>query len=121
MLSFTGLNMKPHLVAMPQLAVQLTTASPLYMAQYPEPGPGALSECLCNATAFEIAYARAHKNMRALVMNLFLFHKRAELGGRGGCYTSNRGSVSYLGLGWTCNRIVYPYSAFLLDKSAYGS
>ncbi|KIM94017.1 hypothetical protein OIDMADRAFT_45843 [Oidiodendron maius Zn] len=34
---------------------------------------GALSECLCNVTAYELAYARAPKNMRGLVISLFLF------------------------------------------------
>jgi dipeptide/tripeptide permease len=35
---------------------------------------GALSECFCNVTAYELAYARSPKNMRALVMSLFLFN-----------------------------------------------
>lgn len=33
---------------------------------------GAMSECFCQVTAYEIAYARAPKNMRALVMSIFL-------------------------------------------------
>ena len=41
--------------------------------QIPNVSLGALSECLCNVTAYELAYARAPKNMRALVMSLFLF------------------------------------------------
>ncbi|KAF2404766.1 putative MFS peptide transporter [Trichodelitschia bisporula] len=34
---------------------------------------GAMSECFCQVTAYEIAYARSPKNMRALVMSIFLF------------------------------------------------
>ncbi|KAK8431968.1 putative MFS peptide transporter [Phyllosticta citricarpa] len=34
---------------------------------------GALSECFCNVTAYELAYARSPKSMRALVVSLFLF------------------------------------------------
>lgn len=41
--------------------------------QVPNTALGALSECFCNVTAYELAYARAPKNMRALVMSLFLF------------------------------------------------
>lgn len=41
--------------------------------QVPNSALGALSECFCNVTAYELAYARAPKNMRALVMSLFLF------------------------------------------------
>jgi dipeptide/tripeptide permease len=41
--------------------------------QVPNVALGALSECLCNVTAYELAYARSPKNMRALVMSLFLF------------------------------------------------
>lgn len=41
--------------------------------QVPNTALGAISECFCNVTAYELAYARAPKNMRALVMSLFLF------------------------------------------------
>ncbi len=34
---------------------------------------GALSECFCNVSAYELAYARAPPNMKSLVMALFLF------------------------------------------------
>lgn len=34
---------------------------------------GAMSECFCNVTAYELAYSRAPKGMKALVMALFLF------------------------------------------------
>ena len=34
---------------------------------------GALSECFCNVTAYELAYARSPKNMKGLVFALFLF------------------------------------------------
>jgi len=34
---------------------------------------GAMSECFCQVTAYEIAYARAPKNMKALVMAILLF------------------------------------------------
>ena len=51
-----------------------TGVSPLSVwLQIPTVALGALSECLCNVTAYELAYARAPKNMRALVMSLFLF------------------------------------------------
>lgn len=33
---------------------------------------GALSECFCNVTAYELAYARAPEGMKALVMSVFL-------------------------------------------------
>lgn len=33
---------------------------------------GALSECFCQVTAFEIAYARSPKSMKAIVMSIFL-------------------------------------------------
>lgn len=41
--------------------------------QIPNVALGALSECFCNVTAYELAYARSPKNMKALVMALFLF------------------------------------------------
>jgi MFS family permease len=51
-----------------------TGVSPLNIwLQVPNVSLGAISECLCNVTAYELAYARAPKNMRALVMSLFLF------------------------------------------------
>src|ERR1700761_7129454 len=34
---------------------------------------GAMSECFCQVTGYEIAYARSPKNMKALVMSIFLF------------------------------------------------
>jgi dipeptide/tripeptide permease len=34
---------------------------------------GALSECFCNMTAYELAYSRAPPSMRGLVMAVFLF------------------------------------------------
>jgi len=34
---------------------------------------GAFSECFCQITAYEIAYARSPKNMKALVLSIFLF------------------------------------------------
>lgn len=42
-------------------------------AQVPVMSLGAISECFCQVTAYEIAYARSPKNMRALVMAFFLF------------------------------------------------
>jgi dipeptide/tripeptide permease len=33
---------------------------------------GAMSECFCQVTAFEIAYARSPKSMKAIVMSIFL-------------------------------------------------
>jgi len=42
-------------------------------AQIPVVVLGALSECFCQVTAYEIAYARSPKNMKALVMAIFLF------------------------------------------------
>ena len=41
--------------------------------QVPNSALGAISECFCNVTAYELAYARAPKNMRSLVVSLFLF------------------------------------------------
>lgn len=41
--------------------------------QIPNVALGALSECLCNVTAYELAYARSPPGMKALVMSLFLF------------------------------------------------
>ncbi|KAK7534140.1 POT family-domain-containing protein [Phyllosticta citribraziliensis] len=41
--------------------------------QVPVYSLGALSECFCNVTAYELAYARSPKSMRALVVSLFLF------------------------------------------------
>lgn len=50
------------------------TVSPLNIwLQIPNVALGALSECFCNVTAYELAYARSPKNMKALVMALFLF------------------------------------------------
>ena len=51
-----------------------TGVSPLSIwLQIPNVALGALSECFCNVTAYELAYARSPKNMRALVVSLFLF------------------------------------------------
>ncbi|KAJ6095175.1 MFS peptide transporter [Penicillium canescens] len=33
----------------------------------------ALSECFCNATAYELAYARSPPNIKSLVVAIFLF------------------------------------------------
>ncbi|EPQ59685.1 MFS peptide transporter [Gloeophyllum trabeum ATCC 11539] len=41
--------------------------------QVPNYALGALSECLCNVTAYEMAYARSPKSMKSLVMSIFLF------------------------------------------------
>lgn len=41
--------------------------------QVPSYALGALSECFCNVTAYELAYSRAPPNMTGLVMALFLF------------------------------------------------
>jgi dipeptide/tripeptide permease len=41
--------------------------------QIPMISLGAISECFCQVTAYEIAYARSPKNMKALVMSIFLF------------------------------------------------
>lgn len=51
-----------------------TGVSPLSVwVQIPNVALGALSECFCNVTAYELAYARSPKNTRSLVMALFLF------------------------------------------------
>ncbi|MCJ1386880.1 hypothetical protein MMC17_010008 [Xylographa soralifera] len=42
--------------------------------QIPNVSLGAISECLCNVTAYEIAYARSPKGMKAVVMSFFLFN-----------------------------------------------
>lgn len=41
--------------------------------QIPNVALGALSECFCNVTAYELAYSRSPKGMRSLVMAIFLF------------------------------------------------
>lgn len=41
--------------------------------QIPNTVLGALSECFCNVTAYELAYSRAPPSMRGLVMAIFLF------------------------------------------------
>jgi dipeptide/tripeptide permease len=41
--------------------------------QVPNVSLGAISECLCDVTAYELAYSRSPKNMRSLVVSLFLF------------------------------------------------
>lgn len=41
--------------------------------QIPMISLGAISECFCQVTAYEIAYARSPKNMKAVVMSIFLF------------------------------------------------
>lgn len=51
-----------------------TGVSPLSVwIQIPNVALGALSECFCNVTAYELAYSRAPKGMKALVMAIFLF------------------------------------------------
>jgi dipeptide/tripeptide permease len=51
-----------------------TGVSPLSIwVQLPNVILGAISECFCQVTAYEIAYARSPKNMKALVMSIFLF------------------------------------------------
>ena len=42
--------------------------------QLPNVSLGAMSECFTNVTAYEIAYARSPKGMKAVVMSLFLFN-----------------------------------------------
>lgn len=42
--------------------------------QLPNVALGAISECFTNVTAYEIAYARSPKGMKAVVMSLFLFN-----------------------------------------------
>ncbi|CRG92670.1 Peptide transporter PTR2 [Talaromyces islandicus] len=41
--------------------------------QIPNTVLGALSECFCNVTAYELAYARSPESMKGLVMAIFLF------------------------------------------------
>ncbi|KAA8652671.1 putative MFS peptide transporter [Aspergillus tanneri] len=41
--------------------------------QIPNSVLGALSECFCNVTAYELAYARSPPSMRGLIMAIFLF------------------------------------------------
>lgn len=41
--------------------------------QIPNTVPGAVSECFCQVTASEIAYARSPPSMKGLVMAIFLF------------------------------------------------
>lgn len=41
--------------------------------QIPNVALGALSECFCNVTAYELAYSRSPPGMRSLVMAIFLF------------------------------------------------
>ncbi|KAK5130880.1 hypothetical protein LTR08_001601 [Meristemomyces frigidus] len=49
------------------------TVSPLNVwLQIPNVALGAISECFCNVTAYELAYARSPKGMKALVVSLFL-------------------------------------------------
>jgi dipeptide/tripeptide permease len=51
-----------------------TGVSPLSIwVQLPNVMLGAISECFCQVTAYEIAYARSPKNMKAVVMAIFLF------------------------------------------------
>lgn len=52
-----------------------TGVSPLTIWwQIPTVSLGAISECFCNVTAYEIAYARSPRGMKAIVMALFLFN-----------------------------------------------
>lgn len=41
--------------------------------QLPNQILGALSECFCNVTAYELAYSRSPKSMKGVVMAIFLF------------------------------------------------
>lgn len=41
--------------------------------QLPNTILGALSECFCNVTAYELAYSRSPRSMKGLVMAIFLF------------------------------------------------
>lgn len=41
--------------------------------QLPNTILGALSECFCNVTAYELAYSRSPRSMKGLVMAVFLF------------------------------------------------
>lgn len=51
-----------------------TGVSPLSIWwQVPNVALGAISECFCNVTAYEIAYARSPKDMKSVVFALFLF------------------------------------------------
>ncbi|KAF2720509.1 POT family protein [Polychaeton citri CBS 116435] len=51
-----------------------TGVSPLSVwLQIPNVALGALSECFCNVTAYELAYSRAPQGMKSLVYALFLF------------------------------------------------
>jgi dipeptide/tripeptide permease len=51
-----------------------TGVSPLSVwLQIPNFSLGAISECFCNVTAYELAYARSPKSMKGLVMAIFLF------------------------------------------------
>ncbi|KAG0650098.1 Peptide transporter PTR2 [Hyphodiscus hymeniophilus] len=51
-----------------------TGVSPLSVwLQIPNVALGAISECFCWVTAYELAYARSPKSMRSLVMAIFLF------------------------------------------------
>ena len=51
-----------------------TGVSPLNIwLQMPNVSLGAISECLCSVTAYELAYSRSPKNMRSLVVSIFLF------------------------------------------------
>ncbi|KAM0794956.1 POT family-domain-containing protein [Usnea florida] len=52
-----------------------TGVSPLSIWwQVPNVALGAISECFCNVTAYEIAYARSPKSMKSVVFALFLFN-----------------------------------------------
>ena len=52
-----------------------TGVSPLSIWwQVPNVALGAISECFCNVTAYEIAYARSPKGMKSVVFALYLFN-----------------------------------------------
>ena len=52
-----------------------TGVSPLSIWwQVPNVALGAISECFCNVTFYELAYARAPKGMKSVVFALFLFN-----------------------------------------------
>jgi len=52
------------------------TVSPISIWwQLPNYALGAVSECFCNVTAYEMAYSRSPPGMKALVMSLFLLNQ----------------------------------------------
>ena len=104
---------------------------------------GAISELFCNVTAYEMAYARAPPNMKAVVMSLFLFNTALSnaLGEilvpsivdpnlivskpkQGKFQSLSRLLLEYynllidenaVGLGWSCYRALRPNRHFLVE------